>query len=200
VEAGQRALGEDYFADVVGHFWDLLETRPYMRALHGKANMLWELRRCEEAIAIYREMLHLNPGDNQGVRYSLLQLLLELDRVDEARALIAQYEDEYSSTWLYTQALLAFRQEGDSPTSTRALKEALKQNPYVPAYLSGQKRIPNRLPDYISPGDETEAIDYAVGHLNDWRRTPDAVEWIGPHVAPPPKRRTARRSRNVGRK
>ena len=200
VEAGRRAFGEDYFSEAVGHFWGLLETRPYMRALHGQANMLWQLRRHEEALAIYREMLRLNPGDNQGVRYSLLQLLLELDRVDEARALIAQYEDEYSSTWLYTQALLAFKQEGDSPASTRALKEALKQNLHVPAYLSGQKRIPNRLPDTISPGDETEAIDYAVGHLNDWRRTPGAVEWITPHVAASPKRKTPRRPSKSRRK
>jgi tetratricopeptide (TPR) repeat protein len=200
VEAGQRALGEDYFSEEVGHFWGLLETRPYMRALHGQASLLWQLRRHEEAAAIYREMLRLNPNDNQGVRYSLLQLLLELDRTDEARALIAQYENEYSSAWLYTQALLAFRQEGDSPASTRALKEALQQNPYVPAYLSGRKRIPNRLPDTISPGAETEAIDYAVGHLNDWRRTPGAVEWITPHVASPSKRKTTRRPRKSWRK
>ena len=200
VDAGRRALGEDYFSEDVGHFWGLLETRPYMRALHGQANMLWQLRRHEEATAIYREMLRLNPGDNQGVRYSLLQLLLELDRFEEARTLIAQYEDEYSSTWLYTQALLAFRQEGDSPTSTRALKEALKQNPHVPAYLTGKKRIPNRLPDAISPGAETEAIDYAVGHLNDWRRTPGAVEWVAPHASPPPKRKAPRQPRQTRRK
>jgi tetratricopeptide (TPR) repeat protein len=199
-EAGRRALGEDYFSDAVGHFWGLLETRPYLRALHGQANMLWQLRRHEEAAAIYREMLRLNPGDNQGVRYSLLQLLLELDRVEEARALIAQYEDEYSATWLYTRALLAFRQEGNSPASSGALQAAVGENPYVPAYLSGQKRIPNRLPDTISPGDETEAIDYAVGHLNDWRRTPGAVEWITPHIAPPPRRKTARRPPKSRRK
>ncbi len=200
VAAGRRALGEGYFSEEVGHFWGLLETRPYMRALHGQANMLWQLRRHEEAAAIFREMLRLNPGDNQGVRYSLLQLLLELDRVEEARALIAQYEDEYSSTWLYTQALLAFKQEGDSPASTSALKDALKQNPHVPAYLSGKKRIPNRLPDTISPGNETEAIDYAVGHLNDWRRTPGAVDWIAPHVVSAPRRKTARRPRQTRRK
>jgi hypothetical protein len=77
------------------------------------------------------------------------------------------------------------------------LKDALKQNPHVPAYLRGQERIPNRLPDTISPGDETEAIDYAVGHLNDWRRTPGAVEWLTPHAVPSPKRKTARRPRKA---
>ena len=197
VDAGRRALGEDYFSDAAGDFWGLLETRPFMRALGGKTNMLWELRRYEEAIAIYREMLRLNPSDNQGVRYSLLQLLLELDQSDEARVLIAQYEDEYSAAWLYTRALIAFQQEGDSPASIHALQDALEQNPHVPAYLSGKKRIPTRLPDYVSPGDETEAIDYAVGHLNDWRRTPGAVEWITPYVSLSPKRKSSRRLRKA---
>lgn len=32
VEAGARALGKRAFADDAGHFWGILETRPYMRA------------------------------------------------------------------------------------------------------------------------------------------------------------------------
>lgn len=37
VEAGEMALGKAAFRDDVGHFWGLLETRPYMRARHGLA-------------------------------------------------------------------------------------------------------------------------------------------------------------------
>jgi hypothetical protein len=48
----------------------------------------------------------------------------------------------------------------------------------VPAYLTGQKRIPNQMPDYIGMGDEDEAIDFASAHLNHWRRVPGAVEWL----------------------
>jgi hypothetical protein len=42
VEAGKKALGKSAFRDDVGHFWGLLETRPYMRARHGLAQALWD--------------------------------------------------------------------------------------------------------------------------------------------------------------
>ncbi|MDP2168388.1 MAG: hypothetical protein Q8J64_08670 [Thermodesulfovibrionales bacterium] len=32
VEAGEMALGKKAFKEGVGHFWGILETRPYMRA------------------------------------------------------------------------------------------------------------------------------------------------------------------------
>ena len=38
VAAGERALGPEAFQDDVGHFWGLLETRPYMRAREGLAS------------------------------------------------------------------------------------------------------------------------------------------------------------------
>lgn len=37
VAAGERALGKKYFEENAGHFWGLLETRPYMRARLGLA-------------------------------------------------------------------------------------------------------------------------------------------------------------------
>ena len=69
VEAGELALGKVAFEEDVGHFWGLLETRPYMRArCGGIAQMLWASGRHEEAVAHYRDLLRLNPNDNQGVR------------------------------------------------------------------------------------------------------------------------------------
>jgi hypothetical protein len=32
VQAGERVLGPEIFAEEVGHFWGIVETRPYMRA------------------------------------------------------------------------------------------------------------------------------------------------------------------------
>ena len=71
VEAGERAIGQRAFKEDVGHFWGLLETRPYMRARAGLAACLWQLGEREEAVAHYRDMLRLNPNDNQGIRYTL---------------------------------------------------------------------------------------------------------------------------------
>ena len=178
VEAGERSLGEAYFEEYAGHFWGLLETRPYMRARQGLANTLWELGREEEAITHYRDILRLNPNDNQGVRYSLLNLLLRLNRDAEAQELLKEYKEDGMAEWLYTRSLLAFRAGGASQAAEGALREALKMNPHVPAYLTGRKRIPGRLPDYVGWGDENEAAAYASSYLSSWRRTPGAVDWL----------------------
>jgi tetratricopeptide (TPR) repeat protein len=184
VEAGERALGEAFFAENEGYFWGLFETRPYMRARAGLAYILWDMGKREEALAHYREMLRLNPGDNQGIRYSLLNLLLELNRLDEVDALLEEYDNEWSSEWFYTQVLRAFQKGGDSPAAQKALKEALEQNSHVPDYLTGATRIPSRLPDMISPGQKSEAVRYASSYLNIWRKSRGAVAWLKDQTQP----------------
>jgi tetratricopeptide (TPR) repeat protein len=178
VAAGECALGQEYFEENAGMFWGLLETRPYMRAREGLANILWHLNRKDEAIEHYLEMLRLNENDNQGVRYSLADLLLLTNRYDDLAKLLHRYEDDASSVWLYTRALLNFHIEGRSAKADKALKAALKQNRHVPDYLTGKKRVPNRLPDYMGWGDDDEAVHYVASHLNYWRRTPGAVDWL----------------------
>lgn len=183
VAAGRRALGEAYFEENAGHFWGLLETRPFMRALQGMAGSLWRIGRRQEALQAYQEMLQLNPGDNQGVRYVLVDLLLTVNRYDELAALMEEYENDWSAVWQYTRALLAFRETGASQQANQALDQALEQNRHVPAYLTGEKRVPSRSPETIGMGDENEAAVYAAQHLNHWRRTPGAVEWLQEQVA-----------------
>lgn len=73
VRAGERALGKEFFEEAVGGFWGLIETRPYMRARLGLASSLWGLAERSAAIEHAREMLRLNPNDNQGVRDVLLE-------------------------------------------------------------------------------------------------------------------------------
>jgi tetratricopeptide (TPR) repeat protein len=178
VEAGERALGPEAFEEDVGHFWGLLETRPYMRARNGLAQCLWMLGEQEAAMEHYRDMLRLNPSDNQGLRYRLASCLLQLDHDEELEALLNQYEDEATADWLYTWTLLAFRRQGDSREARKRLGEARHWNPHVPAYLLGRKRLPRRLPDTISIGEESEAISYAAEFGESWHRTEGALEWL----------------------
>ena len=178
VAAGERALGVDVFEEDAGHFWGIIETRPYMRAREGLAHSLWELGEREAAIGHYKEMLRLNSNDNQGVRYVLLDSLLAMGRDDEAGLLLAEYEDDGSAAWLYNHALWTFRREGNSPESLRRLQVALKDNRHVPAYLLGRKRLPSHLPDMISFGGEDEAASYAADAVGNWKATDGALTWL----------------------
>lgn len=112
VEAGERALGRETFARDAGHFWSVLETRPYMRARWALAECSWRLGERAQAVEHAHELLRLNPNDNQGVRHTLLAWLVELDRDRDAAALLAEYDEDIYAGWLYTRALLAFRSAG----------------------------------------------------------------------------------------
>lgn len=183
VEAGGRAIGgKKGFKAYGGHFWLHLETRPYMRARAGLADCLWLTGQKDEALLHYKDMLRLNPNDNQGIRYILVSRLLSAMRDAEAAELLREYEDDASAEWVYAQALLSFRKNGDCDESRNALGEAMKYNKHAPEYLLGIKKIPRSLPDYIGFGDENEAIAYAEANIGAWRATSGAIEWLAAMV------------------
>jgi tetratricopeptide (TPR) repeat protein len=196
VEAGERALGPDSFTREEGHFWLVLETRPYMRARLGLAELLWSSGRRDEAIAHLQAMLKLNPNDNQGLRYILSSWLLNMDRFDELSRLLEAY-NEASAAWTYTNALLAFRRDGDVTASRNRLKEALRINKHVPAYLLGTKPMPREQPAYYGHGDENEAILYAASAMGGWKATAGAMAWLK-EAGPKPKARKTRGPRTQG--
>ena len=178
VEAGERALGPESFNEYAGHFWGHLDTRPYMRARCGLAECLWAMGEHDTTISHYYAMLKLNPNDNQGIRYLLLTCLMSTSQYAGARELIKEYEGDVSADWAYTRTLLAFIENGDSPVSRTHRKTAIATNKYVPAYLSGQRKLPAFPFEYIQMGDKSEAVNYVLDSRAFWRATRGAVAWL----------------------
>ena len=178
VEASERALGPESFNEYAGHFWGHLDTRPYMRARCGLAECLWAMGEHDTAISHYYAMLKLNPNDNQGIRYLLLTCLMSTSQYAGARELIKEYEGDVSADWAYTRTLLAFIENGDSPVSRTHRKTAIATNKYVPAYLSGRRKLPVFPFEYIQIGDKSEAVNYVLDSRAFWRATRGAVAWL----------------------
>jgi len=178
VEAGERALGPEPFVELVGEFWDAVETRPYMRVRAALAGVLWALGETEQAAAHQAELLRLNPGDNQGIRYQRVECLIALGRDREAMAVMNDYKDDISAGWAYARALLTFRETGAGRKARRALAKAMAANRFVPLYLLGLAPIPEQPPAYIGIGDEAEAVHYVMGSGDNWEQTPGAVDWL----------------------
>ncbi len=180
VKAGERALGKEFFEINAGHFWGMTETRPYMRARAGLAQCLWDCGEHDAALSHYQDMLRLNPGDNQGIRYIMLARLAELGRYTELERFMngGRYKNDCGADWLYTKTLVAFTKQGDGRDAETALHQALQGNRHVPDYLIGKKRIPRELPDHITIGGENEAYCYAAEFLAAWKKAPGAIDWL----------------------
>jgi tetratricopeptide (TPR) repeat protein len=181
VAAGERALGKEFFEQEAGNFWSMLQTRPYMRARLGLAQCLEEsvTGGLEQATQHYRELLRLNPNDNQGVRHLLLPCLLQMDADAEAERLLKQYkDDEALAIWCYARALLAFRQKGDTAAARKHLKKGVKVNRHVPKYLLGREELPLFPPQSYSPGSEEEAVICSDQLAHVWGQTEGAIEWL----------------------
>jgi tetratricopeptide (TPR) repeat protein len=178
VEAGEKSIGPQAFGDDVGRFWGLLETRPYMRARHKLAMALWDKGEHDEAITHYTEMLRLNPADNQGIRYLLVNCLLADCRHEEAGRLLDTYPSDGAADWMWSRALLTFRLKGENAESHKALAQALKTNAHVRDYLLGRRKMPRQLPEYISWGGQDEAVAYVHGAAETWAATPKAFAWL----------------------
>ncbi|HEV2366165.1 MAG TPA: hypothetical protein VGS12_18450 [Caulobacteraceae bacterium] len=178
VAAGERALGKKAFKEDVGMFWGLIETRPYMRARHGLALSQWECGQRESAVANVEDMLRLNPNDNQGVRYLLLDWLLRMDRDGDAAKVFERYRGDGSTEVLWPAALAAFRRVGDAPASRRALQRARAVNPHVGDYLTGAKKLPHTIPELVGFGSQEEAAAHVELAFETWAQTAEALDWL----------------------
>lgn len=180
INAGRRTFGEDFFRENAGHFWSMPETRPFMRAMEGLAEVLVIMKKYREASEIYSEMLELNPGDNLGVRYELVPLLIARKKKVTARKLWEEYAEDFSFRWPLYRAILEFVKDGPSLKARRNLHKAYELNPFFPIFLLAPEEVPEDTPDYYQPGDETEA---RMG-LNSFmpiiiaQNYPDLLDWL----------------------
>lgn len=173
--AGERSLGQAYFREERGRFWGIVETRPYMRAKKGYAEACAMMGNLTEAIQHYKELLELNPNDNQGVRDLLLSAYIEEENWKDADSLIMQYEGDTSATFNYNRILVEYGSKGKSAKLKKLIDAAWAQNRFVPAYLTGKKTLPRQMPEYYGYGDDPEAIVYALLNRHLWVHKPELL-------------------------
>jgi len=197
VQAGERQLGPKRFKKDAGHFWGILETRPYMRARRQLALAHHDLEQFDQAAGHFQELIRLNPNDNQGNRYDLAQCLLESNQLDELDELLnrSSYKDDSAAEWMFTKTLLDFRRSGDAPEVRKCLQEAQRRNPFVVPMLIGDKETPQVTPEYFTPGSEEEAAICVEQVVIGWEDTPGAIEWLEEIVETQKRRRQKERNK-----
>jgi tetratricopeptide (TPR) repeat protein len=182
VAAGERSLGAKFIGENKGHFWLLLETRPYMRALETLARAHKSARLNVDAIGIYEKMLDLNPNDNQGVRDPLLGLYLETDNLAGAAKLLKKYKEDSLANFAWGRVLERFL-AGDRDAAGAALAKARKANPHMELYLTARKPLPKDPPEMYSPGSEEEAVLCLDNLGGAWAEHKEAAHWLFDQLA-----------------
>lgn len=178
VEFGKKQLGETFFKENKGHFWLMMETRPYMTAKLGFAHCLQALDWKDEAIKEFSEMLELNPGDNQGVRYMLASIFLFTGKYKAFYELYEKFKDEESTFWLFNYALYLFAIEGATARANKALHLANQENPNVIDFMTHRKEMTKNPEGYYSPGDENEATYYLMDNFRSWMNVENTLDWL----------------------
>ncbi|MDA1305737.1 MAG: hypothetical protein O2917_00560 [Acidobacteria bacterium] len=178
VDAGRRTLGDAVFSEAAGSFWMVYETRPFMRAMAELARVLQQAGQADAAIDTWQEMLRLNPGDNQGMRYVLLFALLEQNRHTDLSTLVDQYEDDIEASWRFGHAVWIFSRDGETPQAETLLARAHDVNKHVLPLVLGRRGMPAQLPDHYQLGSPDEAAYAASVLIPTVARIDGALDWL----------------------
>jgi tetratricopeptide (TPR) repeat protein len=204
VAAGERSLGEKFVRENKGHFWRLIETRPWMRALEQLATDLVAAGMRADAIRVYEKMLELNPNDNQGARDPLLGLYLAVGDLAGAGKLLQSYDEDGSANFAWGRVLGRFL-AGDRTGADQALIDALAANRFVALYMTERLPLPKGLPEMYEMGSAEEAVLCVVNLRAAWDAHRDAVFWLYDRCAeigmgPVPKKSSLKKMPTAGRR
>jgi len=177
IEFGEEDL-QDELRNDAGDFWDLYYTRPFMRAKQALAELYFQTGDLNNAAYEIEEMLRLNPHDNQGMRWTLMEVYCRMDRLDDAERLLQKYPDEAMPFLPFTALLIRFRKEGDSPELRTSLREQASWNPHIVPRLLEPSLISHDPIALFSPGSPKEANLYCQQFLSVWKATPGAITWL----------------------
>ncbi|MHA6533764.1 SEC-C metal-binding domain-containing protein [Paenibacillus sp. BAC0078] len=179
ITAGERELGDLFFAKNKGHFWGLQETRPYIRICKSYAESCWFGGNAEEAAQTLEHILELNTEDNTGARYLLAAVYLYSNQLDLAEQVLEKYgKDDAAAAFAYDRIILEYKKNGITSQLKMLYRVARGVNKHVPDYLLGVKRLPHNLPDFVGMGDPNEAIEYVIMHSRLWASVPDLLKWM----------------------
>ncbi|UAL52041.1 cyclin family protein [Metabacillus dongyingensis] len=177
MEAGETDLGKDYFKQNKGMFWGLTETRPYMRAKFNYAVLEAAAGNLEIAIKQCEELLDLDENDNQGVRYTLFAMYMDLGMYKQAEKLMEKYDESHMASGAYNRVLLEFALNGVTSNLKQLVNKAKEINPFVFDYLTVKKSLPAP-PDSFGIGDQNEAVQYVYENEYIWSKHPNLIEWV----------------------
>lgn len=156
----ERLKKEGYFTkESIGHFYGIFETRPYIRGLYNKVELLIIHGKMKKAIEICKEILRLNTNDNLGARYLLMALYAYFEEENEILKLYKKYPEEHLEM-LFPLFVLYYKLENDTKAK-EYLNRINKANPHFLKFFKRNLKPNKDLQEgaYIK-GDASEIYMY----------------------------------------
>ena len=138
VEHGTKVMKKEGWLDEenIGHFWGLIETRPYMRLRHSYMTALLDCGMIGRAMEECEEMIRLCENDNIGVRYILMHIYAMLEEETKALELHKHYDEYEETQMLLPLSVLYFKKENFDEAS-KHLKRLAKANKDTRKFFKG---------------------------------------------------------------
>jgi tetratricopeptide (TPR) repeat protein len=163
-------------------WWEDHDTRPFLRAIYGRAMTEWHRGRFSETARDLQRLLALNPRDNQGTRFLLP--MVHLLGEDDAQSLksFSHHELHYPGDYVEPSLLfgkgLALWRAGDEQRAREAYRNGMLKNLHIAPLLLD---LPSPPPDLWHPNDRSEpgyAQDFMQSYALLWDRDPSALRFL----------------------
>ncbi|MEI8294036.1 MAG: hypothetical protein WCG66_08610 [bacterium] len=163
-------------------WWKDHATRPYLRAIYGRAMTDWHLGRFVEAGAGLEDLLACNPSDNQGVRFFIPMLHLLAEAPDKAAKFFTLYEIDYPSdfkepSFIFGWALSCSLESRESEARDKYI-EAILRNIYIAPMLLETAEPPKNLWFPHDRAEPSYAADFIQSYAVLWDREPGALRLL----------------------
>lgn len=158
-------------------YWEDEITKPYMIALQDLGNLFNHNKEYDSAKRVYELLLNLNPLDHQGIRYKLINILIEKNDRKEINDLFARYKDDNSAIWLYSKVLYYYK-NNNIFMAKDALKDAVNRNKYIALKLIKWTAFMQMSGAYINPALFNEANYYCEESISLWKNTKGSIDWL----------------------
>jgi len=133
-QIAKQALPDDFIVGYDQILWSHMDNRPLLRVFQAYGEELFKAKDYEGAEKALEFLLRLNPTDNQGIRYLMLECFQCREEPLKILELEREYEGDYSADFLYGK-VLALLQLGKTEEAISQLAIAKSAFPHVLAEL-----------------------------------------------------------------
>jgi len=156
--------------------WGFIENRPFLRLYHCYGLSLMRLRKAEQALEVFENILSLNPHDNQGARALVVECNFELNRPESVLELCDRFRNDALEQLVYGRPLALF-QLSRGTEAAKAFRGAKQSYPLIAEELMKKRHAcpEGWQEERITLGGADQAYAYWKEFGKFWRKTPGAL-------------------------